>query len=172
MVRLPGLLSTLRWEAGVLWGNGRRVLLSGVTFFFTVANSEILCDAQWVPACSPLQTVLCIWHCFVCMEGEVKHLTLILGEIALIINFKPEFLRQFLIRLFWLNQSNFQAVPSLCWQRRDCIGVTRVDLGCRGCLCEITLQGNACRLLYKETCEREHLAKTSDCFSFHWLLLH
>lgn len=30
------------------------------------------------------------------------------------INFKTEFSRQFLVRLFWLNQSSFKAISSLC----------------------------------------------------------
>lgn len=83
MVRLPVLLSALYWQAAVQWGNGRRVLLSGITFFLTTENSKILFNALCVPASSTLQTVLCIWRCFVCIAGKVKRLTLVLGEIAL-----------------------------------------------------------------------------------------
>lgn len=179
IVRLPVLLSVLCWEPGVQWGNSRRVVFSGVTFLLTIENSKILCNAQRRLAphfrqC--IQTVQhasnCIWHCFVCMKGKVKHLTLVLGEIALKYISKLSFWDS-----FWLDCSGWirgysEAIPSLCWQRRDYIGVTRFDLGWRGCLCEIALQGISCRLLYEETYEREHLAKTSDCFSFHWLLLH
>lgn len=114
-------------------------------FFLTIEHSKGFSNAQRAPASSALQTMLCVQHFLVCTESEVKYFTLFLGEMAFKYTSKQCFQG-----CFCLDWSGWSA-PSLHWQRRDCVAVTWLNLSYRGCLCEITLRGSLCRLLYKET---------------------